>query len=171
MNTLALDLGTKTGYAYNVGNAFLSGTWSFGVPAEIKYWGQTRLTRRCDPRILRFFNELRSLPVIPDLVIFEDVQFQTYTLQCQLWSSYRTAVWLSFSTLTKTPPTFECVDVSTLKKFATGHGGATKEMMLSALNRKWPGFLPNKKSCDDNEVDAIWLWLWAKQNIKTLPAL
>lgn len=157
---LALDLGTKTGYAVSNSAGFMSGTWKLSTPKEVTDWGRQRLTRRCDPRIIRLAQAVRGLPV-PDLVIFEDVQFSSYTLQVQLWASFRAAVWLSFST---TPSViFECVDVGTLKKFATGHGGATKEMMRAALLQKYPELV--KKGCDDNEIDAIWLHRWARANL------
>jgi len=53
-----------------------------------------------------------------------------------------------------------------LKKFATGHGGATKPMMESALRRKYPSFW--NPYMDDNAIDAAWLYLWAKQNLGRL---
>jgi hypothetical protein len=162
IKTLALDLGTNTGYAYNSDTTFYSGTWVHGTDKEIRAWGKNRMRRRSDPRISRFYAKLIELKhTIPfDQVIFEDVEFNTYTYQCQLWSSYRAAIWLAFP-----GEIIECVPVSTLKLFATGYGGADKSAMRRALDAKHPG---HRAGADDNEVDAIWLWQWAKTNLSRI---
>jgi hypothetical protein len=59
----------------------------------------------------------------------------------------------------------ECVPVSTLKKFATGHGGATKEMMEISLRKQRPEVFLQKRFVDDNAVDAIWILLWAQAKL------
>ena len=101
---------------------------------------------------------LCSLPT-PDVVVFEDVQFSSYTAQTQLWSSFRAVVWLVLGTKSL----LECVPVSTLKLFATGSGAADKAAMLKALVRKHPEI--QAASLDDNAVDAIWLWKWAQTHL------
>jgi Holliday junction resolvasome RuvABC endonuclease subunit len=153
-------LGTNTGYAHNLaGESILTaGTWKLATPKEITQWGKERWTRRNDPRIHRLQQYLVSLPK-PDVVVFEDVEFSTYTLQTQLWSSFRTCVWL---TLGKSC-LLECVPVATLKKFATGHGGAKKEQMAEALFKQDPGF--RDQQLDDNAIDAIWLFRWAQMHL------
>ena len=161
MNCLALDLGTSTGYAFNQGEYFEHGTWLLASDDEIKNWGKDRSRRRCDPRILRLHAKLVILQDKHgfDRVVFEDVQFKSYTYQTQLWASFRAAVWLSMPS-----GIIECVPVSTLKKFATGHGGATKEMMAAALARKHPEIRLTSEATDDT-VDAIWLHKWATLNL------
>ena len=165
MNILALDLGTSTGYAYGH-NDPIAGTELLATDKEIRAWGEQRLSRRCDPRIARLYswcvNWVRSSDA-PSLVVFEDVQFASYTLQVQLWASLRAAVWCAFSPVNVI---FECVPVGTLKLFATGHGRATKEAMAAALYREHPEM--RKKGYDDNAVDAIFLWKWAKHNLGRL---
>lgn len=160
MRILALDLGTNCGVAHNLNGKLVVFTKTFATDREVTQWGKQRLTRRQDPRVVRFRDFLSDIPA-PDVVVFEDVEFQTYTKQTQLWSSFRTAVWLVF----KQPTLIECVPVSTLKKFATGHGGATKEMMESALRRQHPEILNQKQALDDNGVDAAWLWFWANRSL------
>jgi Holliday junction resolvasome RuvABC endonuclease subunit len=44
-----------------------------------------------------------------------------------------------------------------LKKFATGKGNAKKEVVLAAAKKKWPDVQ------DDNEADALWILEWAKK--------
>ena len=155
MNILALDLGTTTGYAYGSTEPPL-GHWILGSEREITAWGRSRLTRRQDPRVIRLFHNLRNFKDA-NLVVFEDVTFQTYTYQTQLWSSFRAAVWLAF------PNTLiDCVPVSTLKKFATGSAFADKKMMMNALLKFSPGV--NRVTLTDDEADAAWLWHWAAKH-------
>lgn len=163
MNILALDLGTKTGVARNREEGFLAYTLTMATDKEITLFRKRRLDRRGDPRVEKFFWELHALDDLaqPDLIVFEDVQFQSFTLQTQLWSSFRTAIWLAFS-----HKTVDCVATGTLKKFATGHGGATKEMMSAHLKCQHPELW--KEGYDDNAIDAIWIWLWAKKNLSRI---
>lgn len=153
MDILALDLGTSAGVAYNRGDEVTLETLTLASSREIREWGKQRLTRRNDPRITRFATYLEKLGDF-DLVIFEDVQFSSYTLQVQLWSALRAAAWLFASA-----DLFECVPVARLKKFATGHGGATKEMMSAAMKRRFPEAWNGLLS--DDAIDAFWLHQWA----------
>jgi hypothetical protein len=183
MNILALDLGTTTGWATLYGDEKLQmGSHQLATPAEIKQWRKTRQDRKCDPRPLRLYDFLWSR-IKPDVIVFEDVNFSTFTLQTQMWSSLRTAVWFAARTAWTHPePVVDCVGVSALKRFATGHGGATKTMMCSALCRKFPDRfkmhgkesvseqVPNSYAFTqgDDAVDAAWLALWAKHNLGRL---
>lgn len=159
MRILAFDLGTNTGWAIlNDDGQLNAGTKTLATGAEITAWGKSRLNRRQDPRILRFFKFVHSLVVSvqPDVVVFEDVTFSTYTLQTQMWSSLRAALWLAIS------PSIllECLPVSSLKMFATGSGAATKQMMMSALFKQHPEMAGK---VDDNGADAAWLAIWASK--------
>ena len=161
---LALDLGTLTGLSYNPDgtDSVQVNTHTLATKEEIAAWGRNRMRRRCDPRILRFADVLNGLSPKPDIVVFEDVEFSTYTLQTQLWSSLRTTVWLTFGRST----ILECVPVTTLKKFATGSGAADKAAMLAALKRKFPQI--KVVGLDDNAIDSLWLWIWATENLGRL---
>lgn len=161
MEILALDLGTSTGYA--VGDAdgkhFTMGHWELATSKEVKEWGKQRLTRRRDPRPQRLCDHILKLHYLPDLVVFEDVQFASSTLQVQLWSALRTSVWMCLGSIVK----FDCVPVATLKKFATGNGHAKKEdMRISFIEQEgaW-GYT-------DDAIDAYFIWKWAKQNLSRM---
>jgi hypothetical protein len=160
MKTLALDLGTHTGIAHNLGGELTAWTETWATDREVTAWGKQRATRRRDPRVVRFFEFLCSLPR-PDVVIFEDVEFATYRKQAQMWPSLRTAVWLAFSS----EVTIECVPVATLKQFATGAGNADKPAMEKAMRREHPEVFKQKKALDDNAIDALWLYYWAQHNL------
>lgn len=155
MNTLALDLGTHCGYAYNQGETFSCGTWVLASKTEIRQWGRERKTRTDDPRIKRLCEKFAEFPQTFDLVVFEDVQFSTYTLQTQLWSALRASVWLCSGAAR-----IDCVPVKTLKLFA-GSGNADKKAMSRFLQIQHPG-LWKLTNNNDNTIDAVWIWLWAK---------
>jgi hypothetical protein len=160
MNVLALDLGSTTGFAHGVGPVPIINSKTWATDKELRNMRERRLDRRGDIRVVRFFDWLTGLHSTEkfDAVVFEDVQFSSSTAQTQLWSSFRTTVWLAF------PRTLiEAVPVGTLKKYATGSGAADKNLMMWALRKQWPGYY--NETLDDNAIDAAWLWLWAKQNL------
>lgn len=174
MKILGLDLATNTGYAYNDANGnFHCGTWVLATDKELKAARAQRFNRRLDSRVTKLFHQVQLIQKIHafNIIIFEDVEFSSYTLQCQLWASLRASIWLGAFL---TNPIFEAVPVGTLKRFAANHGAATKEMMAAALiksdSRFTPGPKPatatfNNQVIDDNAIDAVWLWKWAKHNL------
>lgn len=170
MNILALDLGTDTGYAAgdteslqfgSTHGIFVMGTWKLATDKEVRAWGKERLTRRRDPRPKRLCDKIISLKWLPDLIVFEDVQFASSTYQTQLWASLRTGVWTCFGDCVK----FDCVPVATLKKFATGSGAAKKEDMARSFARHG---IAGASLSDDNAIDAFFIWRWAKQNLSRM---
>lgn len=164
MKILALDLGTHCGFAHTCSDYLVSGTWHTANKEELKRWKKERMDRRCDQRIIRFSSSLRLLSATfgrPDIVIFEDVEFMKGRLQVQLWSSFRAIVWDVFGG--HPGINIECVPVQTLKVFSGAGAGATKERMEKFLRMRAPSVC--KPIMDDNEVDALWLYLWAQKNL------
>lgn len=162
MKILALDLGTDTGYASGdiEGTHFTMGTWKLATAKEVRAWRKQRLTRRRDPRPQRLCELILKKVPVPDLIVFEDVMFASSTFQVQLWSALRTSLWMCLGDSVK----FDCVPVSTLKKFATDNGAAKKEDMARAfiLNEGMRG------GYDDNAIDAYFIFKWAKQNLSRM---
>jgi len=154
---LALDLGTKTGWAIERDGKIESGTWVLATPKEIAAWGRDRKRRTDDPRIHRLCSNLDILGHF-DLVIYEDVLFSTTTFAVQLWASLRASVWLCAR-----KNIIECLPVGSLKKFATGRGSADKADMEIALKKYHPNLWT--KGIGDDTVDALWLLIFAKQNL------
>jgi Holliday junction resolvasome RuvABC endonuclease subunit len=163
LKILALDLGTKTGVARNYGPLPCETTWNLATAAEVTAWGKQRLTRRCDPRVRRLYQLLIDFKYRePDLIVFEDVEFSTYTKQTQLWASFRTVVWLAARVL---DAEIECVPVTTLKKFATGSGAADKAAMKRVMFTQFP---VTSRVLDDNAIDALWVLKWAEKNLSRM---
>jgi len=171
MNILALDLGTKTGWA--TGTA--CGTWTLATSKELKEHRKRRGDRRCDIRVLRLWAEIAKLHgATPfDWIVFEDVRFSLGLMQAHLWASFRTVAWLFAA---HNVVEIECIDTSRLKRFATRHGNAPKDLMSAWLVkthadrfRFFDGAVrevDNNKKLDDNAVDAAHLYYWAKLVLK-----
>lgn len=163
---LALDLGTTTGWAYrDASGKVTAGSWPLQEEAARKRAAKARLDRRLDPRIPALYQRLRLLwadhkcdaglvnyPV--DFLVFEDVQFSRYTMQTQLWSSFRAAVWL-FCYIHNVET--DCIPVTALKKLATGSGAADKDFMVREATKLFPAIT----IVDDNCADALHLLRWA----------
>lgn len=164
MTGIALDLGTKTGYAMTCGMVLAAGTWVLASPLIVKADAATRMDRRLDSRIPLLYKTLvgvhQTRPL--DWIFFEDVQFSSTTKQTQLWSSLRAAVWLFAHNHNVK---IECCPVGTLKKFATGYGGATKEQMAKSALLHHGEWLKDLPKLDDNAIDAIHLLAWGIQTV------
>jgi len=160
LRILALDLGTRTGWALFDNGETQSGTWRLATPKEIKAQAAAKRERCCDIRAGRLRSLIEGVGPV-DRIYFEDVQFVGSVMQVQLWSSLRAMLWLEAC---KTmAPRVVAVPVGTLKKFA-GKGNADKAYMARAAAAR--GFF--KSEADDNEVDAWLLLQFAIQTDNTI---
>lgn len=169
---LALDLGTKTGWALQMPTGErLSGTKLLLTPKEQKEQKAKGLDRCCDSRPVRLWEFIRLNA--PDLIAFEDVQFMSTQMQAQLWGSLRGVVQTFYP-----ERKILAVPVGTLKKFATGSGAAKKWQMAAGLALAEPRLwkldgsgektrvfnVAANRDADDNEVDAVHLLRYAIAN-------
>lgn len=154
VNILALDLGTKTGWAMLSGSQVTHGTWRLATPKEVKEQKLAGRDRCCDCRFARLLEHISALGHI-DVCYFEDVQFSSSTQQTQLWASFRAVV-----VMLQPKVKIVAVPVGTLKKTATGSGNADKDKMRAAL----VGVVPAETlaEMDDNAVDAYHLLTLAR---------
>jgi len=135
---LALDLGTKTGFAYSAAKGVVvSGTWKLG-DAKDK-----------DGRFARFREHLDRLHGATALtrIAFEDVKAHKGTQAAHIYGGFKATLftWCKDNGLGKPI----AVPVGTLKKYWCGKGNATKEMMIEQARRA------HYEPDDDNEADAI----------------
>lgn len=164
---LALDLGTSTGwalYSYALPGRIASGTRKLASEKELREQRKTFRDRAADIRFLRLDLFLRNELLPVDEVWFEDVKFVRSQAQGQLWAGFRTVVSLLYN---RFGGAIYPIPVQTLKLSGTGHGNATKEMMLHAA-QKSPFLAPYLQQLgrvpDDNEVDALLLLQMALHN-------
>jgi crossover junction endodeoxyribonuclease RuvC len=143
---LALDLGTKTGWATRSNAGVSHGTQSF---ANDRFSGGGM-------RYLKFEKWLMSLPK-PSQVVFEEVRRHAATDAAHVYGGL-------MATLTKWCESegipYQGVPVGTIKKFWTGKGNGKKDVMIAEAKRR--GFNPQ----DDNDADALaLLHYWINEGI------
>lgn len=138
MTTLALDLGTNTGFAIGGSGPVVSGTWNF-KPQRYEGGGMRYL------RFRRQLNEIHDAVVISE-VWYEEVRRHKSTDAAHVYGGLL-ATLCSWCEERGIP--YGAEPVGAIKKFATGKGNAPKEAMIEAA-RRW-GFEP----ADDNEADAL----------------
>ena len=139
---LALDLGTKTGFATQTKGGITSGVQEF---KNNRFSGGGM-------RYLKFEKWLSEMPR-PDQVIFEEVRRHRGTDAAHVYGGLM-AVLTKFCEAQQIP--YAAVPVGTIKKSWTGNGNASKDLMIDKAKKR--GFNPT----DDNEADALALlhyWL------------
>lgn len=150
MNILALDLATKTGWAAAIdGKHYESGVQDFSL-------------KRGDSQGMRFlrFNTWLGEAVSnvkPGLVVYEQPHHR---------GGAATEVAVGLSTrvqelCAKCGIEHTAIAASTLKKYAVGHGKASKEQMVEAAKRKFPGV----DIINDDHADALHLLDYALREV------
>ena len=146
MSILALDLGTRTGWALVDRNGNItSGTVEF---RQDRWQGGGM-------RFLRFrgwLDEVHRLSGGFEQLIYEQVRRHAGTDASHLYGGWLAIleVWCEQNSVA-----YQGVSVGTVKRHATGKGNANKDAMMAAARAR--GFSP----ADDNEADAIAILLWA----------
>jgi len=144
--TLALDLGTTTGWAVRSSDgAITSGTMSFR-PGRFEGGGMRFL------RFKRWLAEIELLSGRPTVIYFEEVRRHAGVDAAHVYGGFmgQLTAWCEHHGIP-----YQGVPVGTIKKHATGKGNAGKAAVIAAVRER--GFDPT----DDNEADAIALLLWA----------
>lgn len=145
---LALDLGTKTGWALlGSDGRITSGTAEF----KNDRWqgGGMRFLR-----FKRWLTEVKQLARHLDTVFVEEVRRHAGVDAAHAYGGFLAHVtaWCEQRAIA-----YQGVPVGTIKRFATGKGNAGKDAVLAAMRQR--GFQP----VDDNEADAIAILLWAME--------
>ena len=149
MKIFAIDLGTKTGWALSGGG---SGVWNL-APRRHESQGM---------RWIKFRQSLNDALQNLDMVAYEEVARHLGTYAAHIYGGFL-AILQEMCEERKID--FVGVPVGTIKKFATGKGNASKEMMIWAACDivKHPGIT------DDNEADAICLLAYAENQFGAKP--
>lgn len=148
MNILALDLGTKTGWALLQSFAVTSGSLSF-VTNRLAGYGI---------RFLNFRNWLVGMfqKYQIDLVVFEDVRNHIGVYAAHAYGGFLAQL---AAVCEEHQVPYQGFGVKTIKKFISGKGNANKQVIIEAIQAQ--GYKP----IDDNEADAIALLLLAESEL------
>jgi len=150
MKILALDIGTKMGWAHSCG---VSGVWDLSVRRDES--GGMKLIR-----LRSKLNEIYNSEGI-ELVVFEAVRHAAPGMQGALVVGAELQgvlkVWCEVDGIE-----YRGYSPSEIKKHATGKGNTNKQMMLDLAREKW-GHIE-----DDNEADAKWLLDLAQLQIEII---
>lgn len=141
---LSLDLGTTTGWALLKDGEIRSGSICFKSSHFDS--GDCKFTR-----FKRWLVNLKAAHGDIDQIVYEAVRRHSGTIAGQTYGGFMATLQL-FGDHHKI--SYEGVPVATIKKFMTGHGGASKKAVIEAVKAK--GHTPK----DDNEADALALLYW-----------
>ena len=143
---LALDLGTRTGWAMRtMSGQVVSGTHDFR-PHRFEGGGMRYL------RFTEWLTELAAHAHGIQRVVFEEVRRHAGTDAAHVYGGFLAtlAAWCEEHEIP-----YEGVPVGTIKRHVTGKGNASKQQVIAAIRSR--GFNP----ADDNEADALAILLWA----------
>jgi len=141
MNILALDVATKCGWAHSSG---VSGFWDLSI----------RRDESAGMRLIRLRGKLCEihLNVGVNLLAFEAARHSAPKMQGALvvQSELQAVIkiWCEDNGIE-----YRGYSPSEIKKHATGKGNASKDLVLRSARLRWP----DRRICDDNEADALWL--------------
>lgn len=144
--TLAIDIGTSTGWALRACDDYISsGTVSF-KPSRYDGGGMRFL------RFRRWLEELEEQAGPVEAVYFEEVRRHAGNDAAHIHGGLLAVLtaWCEEHLIA-----YQGVPVGTIKRFATGKGNADKAGVIDAMRAR--GYAP----VDDNEADALAILLWA----------
>ncbi|QOK95173.1 crossover junction endodeoxyribonuclease RuvC [Ralstonia pseudosolanacearum] len=145
---LALDLGTKTGWALqHLDGSIASGMQDF-KPKRFEGGGMRYL------RFKRWLNELKLACTDINVVYFEEVRRHAGVDAAHIYGGLlgHLGAWCEHHNIP-----YIGVPVGTIKKHATGKGNASKDEMIASVCKR--GHEPS----DDNEADALAILYWAAE--------
>lgn len=151
MKILALDLGTKMGWAHNCG---VSGTWDLRI----------RRDESAGMRLIRLRAKLREIREGEgiDLLVFEAVRHANprmggaVVVMAELQGVIK--LWCESLNIE-----YRGMSPTEIKKYATGKGNCNKDAMRTAAKLRWGKVKVARM--DDNEIDAKWLLAMVKDEL------
>ena len=146
MITLALDLGTTTGWALRPRDGEIAHGFVSFRPQRFEGGGMRYL------RFKRWLTELKTLATDINAVYFEEVRRHAGVDAAHVYGGLMATLttWCEHHNIP-----YQGVPVGTIKKHATGKGNANKDDMVAAMRAR------AHPVSDDNEADALALLHWA----------
>jgi Holliday junction resolvasome RuvABC endonuclease subunit len=144
--TLAIDLGTTTGWALRPRDGQIAHGFVSFRPQRFEGGGMRYL------RFKRWLTELKAMTADIDAVYFEEVRRHAGVDAAHVYGGLMATLttWCEHHEIP-----YQGVPVGTIKKHATGRGNASKDEMISAMRSR------GHPVSDDNEADALALLHWA----------
>lgn len=149
MKLLALDLGTKAGWASFDGDIITSGVQSFVFNPRYEGGGMRFL------KFQKWMNDMHTLVRFERLMFEEVMQRPASVAAGHVYGGFLGHL-TSWCEAHQVP--YEGIPVGTIKKDLTGSGKATKADMIEWIKKK--GHHP----ADDNEADALAILYWMMKN-------
>jgi Holliday junction resolvasome RuvABC endonuclease subunit len=166
VNTLALDLGTKCGWAVfdAQGIRLASGTWTLQSDRQRRFEGAgmkwLRLRGYLSSAVALTGLNLRThAGPVPLRIVIEEVRRH---MGVDAAHAYGGALAVVSAWCEEHGVPYEAFPVGTIKKHATGKGNASKSQMVEAAQKRWPGV----ELSGDDEADALWIGDLATQDLK-----
>ena len=153
MNVLALDLGTKCGWAASFG----SGVWNL-KPSTHESIGQRYQKLRRELKLIFI-----SHPI--DTIVYEEVHAHIGVEAAHVYGGLVAVVQIAcieWGDHYHQVIEYKGIGVGTIKKHGTGNGHASKEDMILAATLKFPA----TNVLDDNHADALILLDYALNKLK-----
>jgi Holliday junction resolvasome RuvABC endonuclease subunit len=146
-NILGLDPATHCGWAHSCGK---SGVWDLSPKAD-----ESR-----EMRLIRFRSQLQKIKneYGLDLIVFEASRNLNYGNAVKLAAQLQAVIEIFCH---DNHVNYKGYSAKTIKKFATGNGNASKQMMMEAANEKWP----NITLINNDHADALWILEFAKAEL------
>ncbi len=137
---LALDLGSKTGWAVRHASGLITSGVAEFRPGRFEGGGMPFL------RFLGWLDEVQSFAGPLEKIVFEEVRRHLGTTAAHVYGGFLASLsaWAE-----KRGIPYQGVPVGTIKKHTTGKGNAGKQAVIQAMKAK--GYNPG----DDNEADAL----------------
>jgi len=152
MPILALDPATKMGWALS---PLLSGVWDLSLKRD-ESMGMKFL--RCRSKLNELLDNYRI-----QLVVYEAARHAAPKMQGALvHQAQLQAIIIDWATAAGIDS--KGYSPKEIKKWATGNGNASKEIMLALAKKRWPEI----PIVDDNQADALLLWQMATVEFKFL---
>jgi crossover junction endodeoxyribonuclease RuvC len=152
MRTLALDLGTRCGWAvFEDGAPVASGTWTLQSARQRRFEGGGM-------KWLRLRGLLDAVPAVGHVAV-EEVRAHAGVDAAH---AYGGALAVVSSWCEERSIPYEAFPVGTIKRHATGKGNAKKDAMIEAARARWPAIQIE----DDNHADALWVGALATDQIR-----
>jgi Holliday junction resolvasome RuvABC endonuclease subunit len=144
--TLAIDLGTTTGWALRPRDGQIAHGFVNFRPQRFEGGGMRYL------RFKRWLTEIKAMTADIDAVYFEEVRRHAGVDAAHVYGGLMATLttWCEHHDIP-----YQGVPVGTIKKHATGRGNASKDEMISAMRSR------GHPVSDDNEADALALLHWA----------